>query len=423
MKAIKPQAPVQNKQKLVNPDSNIDYNIKNLITNKLKQHYKNNLYRTRINYIKNQDIVHKNKINFASNNYLGLANNKYIIDKLNQILPSIGIGSTGSNLITGYHHIHQDLESAISKIYNTEQTILFSSGYMANLAIADLLNNISNNSISFIDHSCHASVYNGHDNIRLNKHDKIPNKISRFKHNNIEHLELLLNKYKNYQNKFFYTESLFSMDGDFGEINQINNIIINSNIQNNSILIIDGSHSFGIIDFDKKYKINNNINKIIMGTFGKAIGTSGAFITGPKFIIEALIQFSKQYIYSTSISPIVTAASLLAIKYNINNNIFRNNLFENIEYFYNKINKIKFNKLDMYLVNNNSPIQPIIIGASDKCIKASKYMLLNNIITTAIRYPTVAINKARLRITITAEHSKQHIDYLINTLTKLDNNL
>lgn len=380
-------------------------NISEQLKHKLKTHYSNNLYRSRLQFIKNQQPEQKGKLNFCSNDYLGFANNAEIIKKTQELLPILGTGSGASNLICGYHTIHQDLELLIANLVNCEQAILFPSGYMANLAIADVLLNLNTNTIAIHDHNNHASILDG---------SRLANcKMTRFAHNNTEHLNLLLNKYNNYNNKFIFTESLFSMDGDFAPLTEITNLL-----NDNSVLIIDESHAFGVYGNNGQglahQKTNTKKNKLIMGTFGKALGSAGAFVAGPKLFIESLIQFARTYIYTTALSPIATMASLEAIKLNFQRPEYREKLFDNIHYFCLNLEKTGFSSPALV-----SPIQPIIIGDSKTCIKAADFLNRHGIIVTAVRAPTVAKNKARIRITLSAKHNINQIDHLLNTLKKL----
>ena len=394
-------------EKPVENNNQKNFTIENLLKNKLKQHYADNLFRARLKNINKQQIQQKNKLNFSSNDYLGFASNLEIIKKTAELLPGVGIGSGASNLISGYHTIHQDLENKIANDLNCQQAILFPSGFMANLAIADVLLNLNNeNTIAIHDHSNHASIIDGS---RLSGC-----KLARYKHNDLDHLKLLLNKYKDINSKFIFTESLFSMEGDFSDLNAINNILFDNKINEHSSLIIDESHSFGLYNRGKGLGVNiKNNNKLIMGTFGKALGTAGAFVAGSKITIEALVQFARPYIYTTALSPAITLATLLALRLNQQTDEFRDKLFRNIEHFCNKISDLDFG------FNKESPIQPIIIGDSKKCIQAAEFCNKNGIILTAIREPTVAKNSSRLRITLSAEHSLANIDYLINVLYKL----
>ncbi len=376
--------------------------IQHQLRKKLQSHYESNLFRSRLKYIANANIEQKNKLNFASNNYLGLANDASLIKQIQDLLPNLGLGSGASNLITGYHHIHQDLEQTIAKQLNCDEVILFSSGYMANLSISDVLLNLNQDTIAIHDHNNHASLLDGS---RL-----AGCKLARFKHNDTEHLNLLLNKYNHYQNKFIFTESLFSMDGDFAPLDDIA-LLAN---QENTSLIIDHSHGFGLFDLNNNQNLKTINNKIIMGTFGKAIGSSGAFVAGPKLFIESLIQFARPYIYTTSMSPIAAAASLLSIRAIQKDNSMREKLFTNIDYFCKQLLQIGITP-----INNQSPIQPIIIGTSIDCIRAAEYLNKHNIIVTAIRAPTVPKNQARLRITLSAGHSSDNIDYFIKILKNL----
>lgn len=395
-------AAIKNKQ----VDSNSEISINDKLKNKLKQHYQSNLFRSRLTGIKKQEVNNKGKLNFASNDYLGFACNDEITTKTSELVKTLGVGSGGSNLITGYHTIHQDLENEISDYYKTEQTILFSSGFLANLALADVLLNIDNkNTIALHDHNNHASILDGS---RL-----AAAKIARYKHNDLEHLQVLINKYQNIQNKILFTESLFSMDGDFADLHAINKILNpeqNTFANSNNCLVIDDSHNFGLNNTINNLTQKGN-NTLVIGTFGKAMGASGAFVTGPKIFIESLIQFARPYIYTTALSPVISVAALQAVRLNKQTSEFRDKLFENIDYFTQKIKVIGIEP-----ANNYSPIQPIIVGNAENTIKAAEFLQKRNIIITAIRAPSVANNKSRLRITLSAEHTKQDIDYLVKQL-------
>ena len=367
----------------------------------LKKHYANNLYRSRIKYLGKQTVNPKGYVNFSSNDYLGFATNPEIIKKTQDLISTIGLGSGASTLISGYHTIHQDLENTIKDLLKCEQVILFPSGYMANLAIADVLLKINpKNSIAIHDHNNHASILDG---------TRMANaQFARFQHNNIDHLSKILNKYES-RNKFIFTESLFSMDGDFADLTKIHDILQQ---HTNTCLIVDESHSFGLYNSGKI--LSYGMHDLVMGTFGKAMGAAGAFVAGPKVFIESFIQFARPYIYTTSLSPVMAAAALYSIRLNQQTDEFREKLFTNIAYFCNQLNQIGIQPL-----NSTSPIQPIIIGDSKDCLQAVEYLHQNNIILTAIRSPTVALNKARLRITLSANHNKEQIDHLIKHLAVL----
>ncbi|MBH43855.1 MAG: 8-amino-7-oxononanoate synthase [Gammaproteobacteria bacterium] len=374
--------------------------------------YKNlGYYRTRLVANSAQDVLFKlNKkkyISFASNDYLGLANNKKIKKAFIKGIDKYGIGSGASPLISGYTSAHQYLENELAEYLGFESALICNSGYLANIG---LINAIAERNIVMLqDKENHNSIIQGS---RLSS-----TKLVRYKHLSEIDLNNQLKKNEFYKEKIVFTESVFSMSGDISNIKNIHKI----SKKYGSLLFVDDAHGFCVMDkIRKKNTLPNvcsfqdiNPKKIdaYIGTFGKAVGTFGAFIAGSKDLIQLLIQNSKPYIYSTSLPASIAEATRASLKLILKNHDYFDRLYENISLF-------RKYALDSGLKINYSitPIQTITIGNPIKVMKVHKLLLKKGLFVQAIRYPTVPKNCDKIRITITSNHKKQHIRKLINCL-------
>ncbi|MBT6734289.1 MAG: pyridoxal phosphate-dependent aminotransferase family protein [Gammaproteobacteria bacterium] len=372
---------------------------------------KDNNYRKRISTESPQDssIKVSGKIlnNFSSNNYLNLSNNKQLRTKLKNNIDIYGIGSGASPLISGYSTAHKNLENRITQLLGFESTLVTNSGYLANVG---LINAISEKQITiFQDKGNHSSII---ESSRLSK-----TKLIRYKHLNYKDLELKIKKDKS-PIKIIYTDTVFSMTGEQADLVKLSLIAK----QNKSLLFIDDAHGFGVLRENKNLfpsSINGlNLDKIkvdaYIGTFGKAVGTFGAFICGSQELINILIQKSKPYIYSTALPPALVQTTLESINMIMGDKKIVDSLHSNIAYFKKLTNELKIN-----INNSDTPIQTISIGnpktVMDICNKAKQ----SNIFIQGIRYPTVPRNQDLLRINLTSGHSKKQIQSLVEFLNKL----
>jgi len=372
---------------------------------------KDNNYRNRVATESAQDSLIKvsGKIlnNFSSNNYLNLANNKKLKIKLKKHIDTYGIGSGASPLISGYSKAHENLEKRITELLGFESTLVSNSGYLTNVG---LVNAISENAITiFQDKENHSSII---ESSRLSK-----TKLVRYKHLDYDDLEVKIKKIKS-PTKIIFTDTVFSMTGEKADLLKISSIAK----RNKALLFIDDAHGFGVLrENEKKFpsSINNlNLDKIkidaYVATFGKAVGTFGAFVCGSKELINLLIQKSKPYIYSTALPPALVQTTLESIDMIMNDKKIVKNLYSNITYFKKLIKIFKINMND-----SSTPIQTMTIGnpkrVMDICKKAKKL----NIFIQGIRYPTVPINRDLIRINLTSGHSKKQIQSLVEFLNNI----
>lgn len=351
--------------------------------------------------VNGNEIVVEGKayINFSSNDYLGLNNHPLINKALQEGADKFGVCSASSSLVTGYHYAHQALEDDICQWLNKPKCLLFSSGYSANLALFHALGK-STDSKFFLDKLSHASMIDG---AYQSKAD-----VKRFKHNDIEHLSQLLNQPNITNNKLIASEGVFSMDGCQAKVSELATLAK----AENAWLYLDDAHSIGVIG-NKGEGSNSYANiDITMATFGKAMGTSGAFLACNADLHEYLVNFSRHYIYSTAISPAVAWSTKKSIA-----------LIQSEQWRRDKIKELSglFSNLlapEVELIKTDSSIHAIIIGDEKKALSVSDTLKKQGIWLTAIRPPTVAANSSRLRVTICANHNSNNIKHLAECVNK-----
>lgn len=337
-------------------------------------------------------------INFSSNDYLGLSTHPKIKEFWQQGLDLWGAGSGASPLVTGFSKAHKNLQDTICEWLGFSSVILFNSGFAANQAIVKAINN-KNTSI-YADRLSHASLQEASllSGARLN----------RFHHNDVQSLSRLIKP----QTGLIITEGVFSMDGDEAPLVEIKKIAD----ETCNIFLVDDAHGIGVHGHKGKGTLAKQNMKctdvdIFMSTFGKAIGTMGAFVAGSNEFIEYMINFSREYIYSTHMPPSVAYVTQKTIEMIQSDSSFQEKLKFNVDYFKKQLLKLGFPES-----NSTTSIQPIVLGSSEKAILYSELLREHGCYVGAIRPPTVPQNTARLRITITANHTLAQIDQLIEGL-------
>ena len=380
----------------------------------IKRFYKDNIYllKSSKKYRKLPAYDLLSYIDFSSNDYLGLSKNPLLIQAATKVAMEFGVGATGSRLLSGNIKIFEEFESQIAKDKNTETSMIFNSGFQANISVlSSLLDSkvLKSKPIVFFDRLNHSSLYQA---IFLSKA-----KLVRYKHNDIEHLSDMLKKYASDASpKFIVTETIFGMDGDVLPIKEI----VDLASKYHAFLYLDESHATGVIGKDGyglSTTVNlNNIPHLIMGTFSKALGVSGGYIACDNIIKEYLINSCSGFIYSTANSPLVIGAAFKAWK-----------LIKNFD-----LERAKINKLGNYLRNNiknlgfdtgtsNTHIVPIILGKESQALETQKALLEQNFITSCIRPPTVPARTSRLRIAVNISHSDEQIDQLLQIIANYVN--
>jgi len=378
---------------------NFDFIRQDVSAQKIKSRYRQLVCNSAASQGKEIVIQAKSYLNFSSNDYLGLNNHVEINKALQEGADKFGVCASSSSLVTGYHYAHQALEDDICQWLNKPKCLLFSSGFAANLAIFQALGK-SDESHFYLDKLSHASMIDGAF------HSKA--KVKRFNHNNIEQLTRLLSNANSCSNKLIASEGVFSMDGCQAKVVELSNLAKSKH----AWLYLDDAHSIGVIGNEGQGSNYFADIDITMATMGKALGTSGAFLTCNEDLHEYLVNFSRHYIYSTAISPAIAWATRKSIE-----------LIKKEQWRREKIRELStlFTKLlapNIELITTQSSIHAIIIGDEKKALMVSEKLKNNGVWLTAIRPPTVAANSSRLRVTICASHNTQDIKYLAQSINK-----
>lgn len=330
----------------------------------------------------------KKLLNLSSNNYLNFADNKKITQEFLDFAGNkYSFGSASARLLTGTLPVYKELEELLSNLYNKDATLLYNSGYHANVGISSAIN--QKGDVIFSDKLNHASIIDG---MRLSD-----GKFFRFPHNNMEAFEKLLERErKNYKNAFIITESVFSMDGDIEDLKRI----IKLKKKYNCIMIIDEAHAFGVfgekgLGVAEELGIIDDVD-LIVGTFGKSVGSMGAFVTGSKTMINFLINKSRSFIFSTALPPINIAFTKWIIE--------------------NKFPKTKAKRKNMLSIakkmGSDSHIIPVVIGENKDTVDLCEVLFHNGYFTLPIRPPTVPVGTSRLRLSLTADIQEKDLTVL-----------
>lgn len=381
------------------------------LTPLLNARHEQNLYRRRPLITQGRDglcqINGRPAINFASNDYLGLAEDPRLLEAACTETPVYGAGA--AHLVSGHHLQHHLLEDELADWIGCERALLFSTGYMANLAVQQAL--MQPNDWILADKLNHASLIDG----ALAS----PAELKRYPHLDMTALEKRLqNALENDHQSLIVTDGVFSMDGDIAPLPQI--VELQKKYQ--AWLFLDDAHGLGVLGENGRgsfeyFGITPNENTLIMGTLGKALGTFGAFVAGSDAAIEALIQFARPYIYTTAMPVANATATRQALKIVQNDSARRAHLHSLIEHF-----RSQAEKEGLPLMPSDTPIQPVMLTNEQTVMQWAQTLSEQGFWVGAIRPPTVPRNSARLRITLSAAHSIKQINALIEALANLHQN-
>jgi 8-amino-7-oxononanoate synthase len=352
----------------------------------------------------------KRVLNLCSNNYLGLANDPRIKEAAIEAIRSYGFGSGASRLVTGNMKLHRELEDKICEFKETEGCLVFNSGYTANVGIISAL--VKKGDIVFCDKLNHASITDG---IILSRAE-----FKRYPHRDINTLEVLLKKSVKFRRRLIVSDSVFSMDGDIAPLGDL----INLAQKYNCLLMIDEAHATGVLG--KKGKgvleylgLEDKKSDIIqMGTLSKAVGGFGAYVCGSKDLIDYLINFSRSFIYTTSLPVSVAAANIKAIEIIQNEPEIRLRLKNNIEFFKKALADLGFD-----INKDETPIIPLITKDPKLTMEFSKRLFEEGIFVQGIRPPAVPEGKSRLRISLMATHTRDDLSFALEKIKKIAKDL
>ena len=364
------------------------------------------------------DSVKKNKIlvdgqwlvNFASNDYLGLSQNKKIQQAIIQGIREFGAGAGASHLVSGHFSCHDEVERKLAKLLGFEKSLFFSSGYMANMAVIGGL--IKRGDAVFCDKLNHASL---NDAAVLSRA-----KGYRFNHLDLSSLERQIKRSEE-KNKWIISDGVFSMDGDIADIDGLLGLCH----KYNAYLFIDDAHGYGVLGNNGQGIFEQNNQKmwskkdlsrvIYMITLGKSVGVSGAMVSAKKNIVDLLVQKSKPYIYTTASIPALAKGVSASLDLIFHGQMLRKKLKRNIELF-----RYSIKNKDL-LLDSITAIQPLMIGNANKALRIAEALKKSGLYVPAIRPPTVPMNTSRLRVSLSASHKRADILHLSNIINQVMN--
>ena len=339
---------------------------------------------------------------FCSNDYLGLANHPQLIESLRQAAAVWGVGSGASHLLTGHSRAHEELEEALAAFTGRDRALLFSSGYMANLGVLTTL--LEKGDQIFEDRLNHASLLDGGllSGARL----------QRFAHGDIDDLQQRLQRGRSAAVRLLASDGVFSMDGDSAALPELAAVAA----RHTAWLMVDDAHGFGVLGARgagslEAAGLTQREVPVLMATFGKALGTAGAFVAGSEALIESLLQFARSYIYTTALPPALALATSRALQLLQEESWRREQLMQLVARF-----RRAARQLSLPLLDSDSAIQPLLVGDSARALQWSHGLRQRGILVGAIRPPTVPAGTARLRITLSAAHTEAQLEQLLDAL-------
>lgn len=333
---------------------------------------------------------------FSSNNYLGLANDHRIIQQIQKTVEDVGVGSTGSRLTTGNSIWHERLEEQIARFKQMEATLLFSSGYLANIGVLSSLP--QKGDVILSDQFNHASIIDG---CRLSHAETVI-----YRHCDMNDLEDKLKEIERKKRCFIVTDGVFSMDGTIAPLNGIMEIAR----LYQAFVIVDDAHATGVLGVNGRgtSEYAGVVPDLVIGTMSKAVGLEGGFVAGSKLTIEYLLNFARPFIFQTALPPIICAAASLAFDLIESEKERRNHLLKHVKWIKTELQKDGF-----HLIGELTPIIPVIIGDASRAVHFATRLKEKGIIAPAIRPPTVPRGESRIRLTVTASHQRSEIDYML----------
>lgn len=354
-------------------------------------------------------VNNENVLNFCANNYLGLSSDPRLIRSAQSGLEKWGFGLSSVRFICGTQTIHKELENKLSSFLQMDDTILYSSCYDANGGLFETI--LNSEDVIFSDQLNHASIIDG---VKLSKAKRL-----RYNHSDIKQLETLLIENQNARTRLITTDGVFSMDGSVAQLKDICNLAS----KYDALVHVDDSHATGFFGPTGRGSIEycNVMSEvdIVTSTLGKALGgASGGFTSGRREIIDLLRQRSRPYLFSNTLAPVIVATSLAVLDIIADSSVMLNKIEENTHYFRSEIEKAGFT-----IKNGVHPIVPIMIGDAKISQEFAREILKEGIYVIGFFFPVVPRNESRIRVQISAAHSKKQIDYAIKAFSKVGKKL
>lgn len=349
----------------------------------------------------------RDMLTFCSNDYLGLATHPRVVEAVCDGARRFGAGGGASHLVSGHQQIHDRLEARLAQWTGRERALLFSSGYQANLGVISAL--MSRGGHVVHDRLNHASLLDG---TRL-----AGARLHRFTHGDVAAAEQTLAGLAPGSHRLLVSDGVFSMDGDCADVAALARLAE----RHDTPLMIDDAHGLGILGDNGAgtlavQGVTAGQVPILVGTLGKALGTQGAFVAGSHTLIEALIQFARPFVYTTSLSPALASATLAALDIVQTEPERRRHLRHLIQSFRQELTGLALPGIT--LMPSGTPIQPLLIGSEQVAMALSDRLYEAGILCTAIRPPTVPSGASRLRVTLSAAHTDADLDRLLSALER-----
>jgi len=342
-------------------------------------------------------------LSFCSNDYLGLAQDARVAEALADAAREHGAGAGASHLVSGHHREHHALEEELAAFTGRERALLFSTGYMANLGVIAAL--AGRGDAVFEDRLNHASL--------LDAGLLSGARFSRFPHADADVLEARLAGCGRAR-RLVLTDGVFSMDGDVAPLGPL----AAACRRQSAWLVVDDAHGLGVLGPGGRgslelHGLGPDDVPVLVGTLGKAFGTFGAFVAGSADLVEFLIQRARTYVYTTALPPAVAAATRCALALSIAEPWRREHVLGLVARF-----RGRAAQAGLTLADSTTPIQPVLLGDARAAVAASERLLAQGLLVPAIRPPTVPAGSARLRVTLSAGHTGQQVDRLVDALVE-----
>ena len=352
-----------------------------------------------------QDAVHvlqegRSLLNFSNNDYLGLSKHPALIQMAQEYISQYGTGATASRLVTGTYNIHEQVEQQLAAACGREASLLFSSGFQANSTILPSL--VDRQSLVLGDRLVHNSILQGVLSSKA--------KLIRYHHNDLDHLKNLLQKSRqqSYNRILIASETIFSMDGDISDIDKL----VQLTRQYDAILYIDDAHAVGAMGTNGMGLASHRPDiDVVIGTFGKAFGSAGAYVTCSSLIRDYLINFCPGFIYTTGLPPGTVGAIAAALTLIPTLNLERQYLAQTAASLRSQLHQIGFDT-----GASRSHIIPLMIGDEAKTLRLAQWLKEHGMLAIAIRPPTVAPGTARIRLALSSAHTSNQISDLMSCL-------
>ncbi len=351
----------------------------------------------------------KRVLNMCSNNYLGFANHPELKEAAKQAIDRYGVGPAAVRTIAGTMDLHLELERKLAEFKGAEAVISFQSGFNTNLATIPAL--VGRGDVIFSDELNHASIIDG---CRLSRAT-----IVRYNHNDPEDLaRKVAEEGPKYRRKLIVTDGVFSMDGDIAPLPEIAEIAE----KHEAILMVDDAHGEGVLGRGGRgivdhYGLHGHVD-IEVGTLSKAFGVVGGYVAGRKEIVEYLRQKARPFLFSSAVTPPDVAATIRAVDILMASEDLVNKLWENTRYFKEQMKALGFD-----IGQSVTPITPVMLGEATLAQEFSKRLFEEGVFAQAIGYPTVPRGKARIRVMLSAVHSKEDLDYALDKFAKVGREL